>query len=95
MPGPDRGVRRMVASNTKSGGLAGRPPHVQYVWDQRYIDAPVCRFRDADSNSQTGTSGLERREGDITGFRWTGRPAGAAVAAGIVALVREPRPAIR
>jgi len=32
---------------------------VQYVWDIRYIDAPVLRWRDADGNSETGDGGLE------------------------------------
>ncbi len=26
--------------------------HKQYVWDVRYIDAPVCRFHDADNDGQ-------------------------------------------
>ncbi len=28
--------------------------HVQYLWDIRYIDAPVLRWRDADANPATG-----------------------------------------
>jgi len=41
-------------------------PEVQYVWSRRYIDAPVLRDRDADSDSETGDlgvtdSGLEER----------------------------------
>jgi RHS repeat-associated protein len=35
------------------GTLAG-PTYAQYVWDLRYIDAPVCRWRDADENSENG-----------------------------------------
>jgi RHS repeat-associated protein len=39
---------------------------MQYVWSRRYIDAPVLRDRDADSDSETGDlgvtgSGLEER----------------------------------
>ena len=29
-------------------------PYVQYLWDLRYIDAVVCRWRDADGNGGTG-----------------------------------------
>ena len=41
-------------------------PEVQYVWSERYIDAPVLRDRDADEDAQTGDlgvtdSGLEER----------------------------------
>ena len=39
---------------------------VQYVWSARYIDSPVLRDRDADSDTETGDlgksgSGLEER----------------------------------
>jgi len=38
----------------------------QYIWSPRYIDAPICRDRDADGDGQTGHlgqaySGLEQR----------------------------------
>ena len=37
--------------NTKAGPTpAASGTNVQYVWDQRYIDAPVCRFRDTDAD---------------------------------------------
>jgi hypothetical protein len=32
---------------------------VQWLWDARYIDAPVLRWRDADGDAQTGENGLE------------------------------------
>jgi hypothetical protein len=31
----------------------------QYVWDARYIDTPIVRFRDADNDPETGTNGME------------------------------------
>ena len=42
-------------------------PHVQYVWDIRYLDSPICRFRDAnddwdadgDGEKDPGSDGLE------------------------------------
>jgi RHS repeat-associated protein len=37
---------------TPSGGSSS--VYVQYVWSARYIDAPVCRFRDADGNAGNG-----------------------------------------
>ncbi len=36
---------------TVSGSTAS---YAQYVWDPRYIDAPVCRFRDADGSPDDG-----------------------------------------
>ncbi len=33
----------------------------QYVWDLRYIDAPILRLRDADGDSSTGARGLEEK----------------------------------
>jgi hypothetical protein len=32
---------------------------VQWLWDARYIDAPVLRWRDADGDPETGDNGLE------------------------------------
>jgi RHS repeat-associated protein len=34
-------------------------PECQYVWSQRYIDAPVLRDRDSDDDSETGDLGQE------------------------------------
>lgn len=34
-------------------------PYEQHVWDVRYVDAPVLRYRDADGNTGTGTGGME------------------------------------
>ena len=42
-------------------------PHVQYVWDIRYLDSPICRLRDAnddwdadgDGEKDPGSDGLE------------------------------------
>jgi RHS repeat-associated protein len=33
--------------------------NVQWLWDQRYIDAPVLRWRDADADPETGQYGLD------------------------------------
>jgi RHS repeat-associated protein len=44
------------------GGALETPaetPNVQWLWDARYIDAPVLRWRDADLDSETGYLGLE------------------------------------
>jgi hypothetical protein len=30
--------------------IDGPLPHVQHVWDQRYIDAPACRDQDWDAD---------------------------------------------
>src|SRR4030042_3815330 len=40
-------------------GTLAEDVKVQYVWDIRYIDAPVLRWRNADGNSETGDYGLE------------------------------------
>jgi hypothetical protein len=32
---------------------------VQWLWDARYIDAPVLRWRDADGDPQTDENGLQ------------------------------------
>jgi RHS repeat-associated protein len=34
-------------------------PYEQYVWDLRYIDAPILRYRNADGNTGSGTGGME------------------------------------
>jgi len=34
-------------------------PAVQWLWDIRYVDAPVLRWRDADADPETGDFGLE------------------------------------
>jgi len=36
-------------------GVPATAPKVQYLWDPRYIDTPICRWRDADPN----VAGLE------------------------------------
>jgi len=44
------------------GGARETPaetPAVQWLWDVRYVDAPVLRWRDADLDSETGYLGLE------------------------------------
>jgi len=33
--------------------------NIPWLWDQRYIDAPVLRWRDTDGNPQTGDYGLD------------------------------------
>ncbi len=35
-------------------GGGGAASYAQYVWDPRYVDAPVCRFRDADGSPDDG-----------------------------------------
>jgi RHS repeat-associated protein len=40
--------------NLDSGDTVATAVKVQWLWDIRYIDAPVLRWRDADSNSENG-----------------------------------------
>jgi RHS repeat-associated protein len=46
-----------LGTDGTSGGARGTvagPTYAQYIWDLRYIDAPVLRWRDADENSENG-----------------------------------------
>ena len=44
-------------SDNSGAGNAAAAAAVQYVWDLRYIDAPVLRDRDSDADAQTGGLG--------------------------------------
>ena len=53
---------RWVANGDADAGEPAREEpatavHAQYVWDERYIDAPVLRDRDADGDAETGDLG--------------------------------------
>ncbi len=45
----DGGGGRVLEEQAAVGG-GGADSYAQYVWDPRYIDAPVCRFRDSDAD---------------------------------------------
>ncbi len=47
-------LEERTVSNLTDPETVAEDPHVQYVWDVRYIDAPICRFRDADGSSGNG-----------------------------------------
>ena len=54
------------SDNSGAGNASSAAAAVQYVWDLRYIDAPVLRDRDSDADGQTGglgkaSSGLDER----------------------------------
>ena len=43
-----------VLEEQQTMGTGSTTTYAQYVWDPRYIDAPVCRFRDANANPSDG-----------------------------------------
>ncbi len=47
----NEGWQVLEEQHTVGGSTAS---YAQYVWDPRYIDAPVCRFRDADGSPDDG-----------------------------------------
>ncbi|MCX5673095.1 MAG: hypothetical protein NTU94_17410 [Planctomycetota bacterium] len=45
--------------STQNKGTPATAVSVQWLWDIRYVDSPVLRWRDADADPQTGDYGLE------------------------------------
>jgi RHS repeat-associated protein len=45
--------------STQNKGTPATAVSVQWLWDIRYVDSPVLRWRDTDGNPQTGDYGLE------------------------------------
>jgi RHS repeat-associated protein len=53
-----------------SGGAIPATATNRYVWSPVYVDAMIARDRDADSNSATGTGGLEQRVYALQDANW-------------------------
>jgi len=62
-------------SREGEGGARVTPaetPAVQWLWDIRYVDAPVLRWRDADADPETGDFGLEETVYYCQDANWNG-----------------------
>ena len=42
--------KETFATYDAAKGAVAATPYAQYIWDIRYIDAPICRFRDTDGD---------------------------------------------
>jgi hypothetical protein len=53
------GTFESLEGEGRARGTPAETLAVQWLWDIRYVDAPVLRWRDADADPQTGDFGLD------------------------------------